>query len=295
MNFKNLETFIAVSKFNSINAAAESLFISPPALQQQLNRLEGEIGFKLFDRNPGGIRLTPAGTTFLEGVQKIRTDLDLLLGRCREIDSMNNCIRFGAINTLRPDLYPRISEVFFQKYPHVIQKPVMKSEEQLFIDLDAGMLDAVEYFDGPRAHAAGRMFQPLIREGRNCLMWPSHPLASRKELTLEELRGQHIVVHRFERIPGFREYVEEHYPDIRLSEEGKVLDFYSLVRSFEDGHIFLVPPHFESNFLPLKAIPLRLEMRWAIGLVYREPCSPILRQFIETAKQVFHTDEEEDK
>ena len=45
MNTKNFETFIAVSKYNSFNAAAEALFISPPALQQQLNRLEEEIGF----------------------------------------------------------------------------------------------------------------------------------------------------------------------------------------------------------------------------------------------------------
>ena len=62
MNTKNIETFIAVSKYNSFNAAAEALFISPPALQQQLNRLEEEIGFRLFGRGPSGIRLTPCRT-----------------------------------------------------------------------------------------------------------------------------------------------------------------------------------------------------------------------------------------
>ena len=58
MNTKNLDTFISVSKYASINAAAEALFISPPALQQQLNRLENEIGFRLLDRNPGGMSST---------------------------------------------------------------------------------------------------------------------------------------------------------------------------------------------------------------------------------------------
>ena len=287
MNSKNLDTFITVSKYGSINAAAEALFISPPALQQQLNRLEGEIGFRLFDRSPGGIRLTPAGAAFLEGITKIRSDMESLLTRCRKTDSEGKTLCIGAILGLQPDLFPRVSGTFYRQYPDVVQKPVMESEEQLFSDLDSGILDAFEYFECPRAHASGRNFEPLIREGRNCLMSPNHPLASRAELTLEDLRGQHIIVYRFDRIPGFREYVAEHYPDIRLSEDPRIMDFYTMVRSFEDGHVGLLPPHVESQFLPLRSVPLRMDMSWPIGLVFREPCSAVLRQFIEVARQVF--------
>lgn len=287
MNTKNLETFIAVSNYSSINAAAEALFISPPALQQQLNRLEKEIGFKLFERNPGGIRLTSAGGVFLEGVIKIRSSMDQLLVRCRETESMNSCLRIGAIAGLQPDLFPRVSAPFFQKYPKVVQKPVMESEDELFSDLDAGVLDAVEYYECARAHASGRNFAPVIREGRSCLLSPGHPLASREELTLEDLRGQHIIVYRFDRIPGFREYTAVHYPEIRVSEDPRIMDFYTMLRSYEDGHIGLVPPHVASQFKPLRAIPLRFDMRWAVGLVYREPCSPVLAQYIEVARQVF--------
>ena len=287
MNTKNLDTFISVSKYSSMNAAAEALFISPPALQQQIKRLEGEIGFRLFDRDPSGIRLTPAGAAFLDGIQKMRSRMELLLTKCREIDSLNSCIRIGAILGLQPDLFPRVSGMFYQKYPGVIQKPVMESEDQLFSDLDSGALDAIEYFDCPKAHAAGRSFEPLIWEGRDCLLSPNHPLAARKELTLDDLKGQHIIVYRFDRIPGFREYVEERYPDIRLNEDSRPVDFYTMVRSFEDGHMGLIPPHCASQFLPLKAVPLRLDMRWATGLVYREPKSALLNQFIEVARQVF--------
>lgn len=286
MNTKNLDTFISVAKFDSINAAAETLFISPPALQQQLNRLEGETGFRLFDRGPGGIRLTPAGAVFLEGVTKIRSDMETLVARCREIDSAGRRIRVGAILGLQPDLFPRVSGDFYRQYPDVVQQPVMESEDQLFSDLDGGALDAIEYYECPRAHAAGRNFEPLIWEGRDCLMSPNHPLANRKELTMEDLRGQHIIVYRFDRIPGFREYAEAHYPDIRLSEDPRIMDFYAMVRSFEDGHIGLLPPHVRNQFLPLKTVPLRMDMRWPLGLVYREPCSAVLKQFIEVAKQV---------
>ena len=290
MNTKNIETFIAVSKYNSFNAAAEALFISPPALQQQLNRLEEEIGFRLFGRGPSGIRLTPAGETFLDGILKIRSDIDLLLTRCRETATLNNSLRIGAILGLQPDLFPRISGPFYQKHPEVIQKPVMESEDQLFIDLDSGALDAVEYFDCPRAHAAGRVFVPLICEGRDCLMSPNHPLASRSRLTLDDLRGQHIIVHRFDRVPGLREYIEKNYPEIKITEDPRCLDLYSVVRSFEDGHVGLIPPHVSSQFLPLRAVPLRMDMRWDTGLVCRGPRSAILDQFIEVARTVFRQD-----
>ena len=287
MNTKNLDTFISISQYSSFNAAAEALFLTPPALQQQVNRLEAEVGFRLFDRGVSGIRLTPAGQTFLDGITKIRSDLDHLLDRCRETDSLNNSIRIGAILGLQPDLFPRLSGPFFQRYPDVIQKPVMESEDKLFTDLDRGTLDVVEYYDCPRAHSAGRSFVPLLREGRDCMMSANHPLANREFLTLDDLRGQHIIVYRFERLPGLREYIEKNYPEIRISEDPRMMDTYTLIRTFEDGHIGLLPPHVGAQFAPLRTVPLKMDLTWTSGLVYREPCSPILRNFIEVAKQVF--------
>ena len=292
MNTRNLDTFIAVSEHNSFNAAAEALFLSPPALQQQVSRLEADIGFKLFDRSVSGIRLTPAGETFLDGVLKLRSDMDLLLTRCRETDSLSNCIRIGAILGMQPDLFPRLSGPFFQRYPKVIQKPVMESEDQLFIDLDRGALDVIEYYDCPRAHTAGRTFVPLIREGRDAMMSPNHPLADRWQLTLDDLAGQHIIVYRFERLPGLREYIEQNYPQIRISEDPRIMDFYSMLRTFEDGHIGLLPPHVGRQFAPLRTVPLKMDLAWTSGLVYREPASPILRDFIRVAQQVFRLAED---
>ena len=292
MNTRNLDTFIAISEHNSFNAAAEALFLSPPALQQQVSRLEADIGFKLFERSVSGIRLTPAGETFLDGVLKLRSDMDLLLTRCKETDSLSNCIRIGAILGMQPDLFPRLSGPFFQRYPKVIQKPVMESEDQLFIDLDRGALDVIEYYDCPRAHTAGRTFVPLIREGRDAMMSPNHPLADRWQLTLDDLAGQHIIVYRFERLPGLREYIEQNYPQIRISEDPRIMDFYSMLRTFEDGHIGLLPPHVGRQFAPLRTVPLEMDLAWTTGLVYREPASPILRDFIDVAQQVFRLAED---
>ena len=65
------------------------------------------------------------------------------------------------------------------------------------------------------------------------------------------------------------------------------MDFYTMLRTFEDGHIGLLPPHVGSQFLPLRTVPLKMGLTWASGLVYREPSSPILRNFINVAREVF--------
>ena len=287
MNFKHLEAFINVAEYGSFSSAADRMFVSSPALQQQINRLESEIGFRLFDRGPGGVQLTAAGRVFFEGARDIQHNLTMLLEKCRETAASACCIRVGAIAGLMPDLFPRITGPFRAKYPQVRQKPVMESEEQLFSDLDSGLMDVVEYFDAPKAHAPGRCYLPLVWEGRDCVMSPNHPLAGREELTLADLRGQRLVVYRFDRIPGFQEYVHANYPEIELSEGNKCADYYSLVRMFEEGYISLAPPHNRGIFSTLATVPLKMDMRWSVGLVYRENPSEIVKNFLDTAKAAF--------
>ena len=112
MNTKNLDTFITVTKYNSINAAADALFISSPALQQQINRLEADVGFKLFERSASGIRLTAAGQTFLDGIIRLRSDMESLLTRCRETASLSSCLRVCS-----PIFFPGSAVPFSRNIP----------------------------------------------------------------------------------------------------------------------------------------------------------------------------------
>ena len=55
---------LEIADCRSISAAAERQFISQSALSQQIQRLEGELGYPLFVRTPRGLTLTAAGETF---------------------------------------------------------------------------------------------------------------------------------------------------------------------------------------------------------------------------------------
>ena len=78
MELRHLRYLVAVAELGSISRAAQKLFIAQPPLSLQIKQLEDEVGTPLLIRYPRGVRLSPAGATFLAEAR----DIEILLVGC---------------------------------------------------------------------------------------------------------------------------------------------------------------------------------------------------------------------
>lgn len=71
MDTRQMEYIIQISEERSITKAAEKLFITQSALNQQLQKLEKELGISLFIRTRSDWQLTPAGEIYVNTARQI--------------------------------------------------------------------------------------------------------------------------------------------------------------------------------------------------------------------------------
>ncbi|HET7835162.1 MAG TPA: LysR family transcriptional regulator, partial [Variovorax sp.] len=83
MDTRQMRCIVAIAECGSLTRAAERLGLAQPALTQTLNRLEGEIGAKLFERSRRGAALTEAGLAIVEDLRAALAHGDAAAERAR--------------------------------------------------------------------------------------------------------------------------------------------------------------------------------------------------------------------
>src|SRR5579872_2947278 len=107
MELRHLRYFIAVADQGGFGRAAQSLRVAQPALSRQIHALETEVGTKLFERLPRGVKLTPAGEVFLEEARSIVTSASRAMDRALHAASGESAV----LRLAHGELYVYASEV----------------------------------------------------------------------------------------------------------------------------------------------------------------------------------------
>jgi len=83
--FPALETLLAVARTGSVGAAARQRHVTSSAVSQQIRRLEGHFGIKLFERAGRGVRLTATGEAALPVVRELWSEAESAFGQLAEL------------------------------------------------------------------------------------------------------------------------------------------------------------------------------------------------------------------
>lgn len=119
-NLEYCKSFYYVVKFGSITAAASALYISQPAVSLSIQKLEDELGCKLFTRMARGVRLTPEGDAFFKHIEKAFNEIESGERVLRDMLNFESGeIIIGASDmTMRYFLLPHL-EKFHHLYPKI--------------------------------------------------------------------------------------------------------------------------------------------------------------------------------
>ncbi len=120
MTITQLEYLVAVDTHRHFGKAAEHCFVSQPTLSAQIQKLEEELGVKIFDRSKQPIMPTEPGEQLLEQARKILSECAMFT---EMVDSKKNILtgelKIGVIPTLAPYLLPLFIQSFALKFPLV--------------------------------------------------------------------------------------------------------------------------------------------------------------------------------
>lgn len=117
MDFKQIEAFISVSKYKSFSKAANSVYLSQPAISTHIASLENELCCQLFDRTSREVILTPAGTSFLKYALEILNARDKAMKCLTDFENnvsgnLNLAASSTPCNTLVPDLVKKFENIY---------------------------------------------------------------------------------------------------------------------------------------------------------------------------------------
>jgi DNA-binding transcriptional LysR family regulator len=177
-----------ISRLGSIRRAAASLNVASSAINRQVLRLERELGARVFDRLPAGMRLTPAGELLLQHVRTTLQNFDRMLA---EMDGLQG-VRSGhvtlvAVDSLLVAFVPRALEEVSRRNPVVTFSALAASPAAVLSTVAAGEAEIGLGFVLP-----GRLALQLVASAPapiGCVMAPDHPLARQKSLTFADLEA----------------------------------------------------------------------------------------------------------
>ena len=291
-----LDVFIKVVDYGSFTKASKHLFISPTAIMKKINTLENHLNLKLIERNPTGIKLTPAGEIIYKDAKFIIDFSKKSIMNGYSITRTHDttfCVGTSMLNPAKPfiDLWYKINQLFPDYKIHLI--PFEDNHEGILSEI--GMLG--EKFDfligvcDSKSWLSLCKFLPLGKYKKMIAVSREHPLASKKCINIEDLYGQTLMmIGRGD--SGINDLIrndlEKNHPQIHIEDTPQFYDISVFNRCAETNNVLLTIECWQDVHPGLVSIPVNWDYSIPYGLLYsNNPPNDVLK-FIESVENMIN-------
>ncbi|MEN8174563.1 MAG: LysR family transcriptional regulator [Pseudomonadota bacterium] len=178
MDINALQAFTAVAEKGSFSRAAESLFVTQPAVSKRIALLEQALGTRLFDRIGHGVSLTQAGERLLPRARDLLSKLDDM---AREIGNLSGevsgSLSMGTSHHIGLHRLPPVLRHYSAAFPEVDLDIRFMDSEQACNEVARGTLE-LGIVTLPRTPADELEILPLWKDRLHVVAGRDHPLAA---------------------------------------------------------------------------------------------------------------------
>jgi len=193
MDFQALNIFLAVAHERSFSRAAAKVHRTQPAVSQAVRRLEVELGEQLFDRSSKTGTLTEAGRMLQNYGHRLVRLAEETESAVRDLrDLRRGRVLVGANEAAVHTLLPLIAR-FRVRYPDIAIDVRRVPARQIAVEVQQGSLDFGALTFHPSE--AGLLEVPVGSDELVLLVPPTHPLATRSHVAMEDIGAEPVVAH----------------------------------------------------------------------------------------------------
>ena len=288
-----LETFICAADAGSFAKAADKLHVTSTAIIKQINILEGDLDVKLFTRTHRGITLTEAGKSLYKDAQYIiKYSKDSVKRAKNAVCSTDDVIRIGTSpltsGQFLLDLWPKLHELCPEvKLKLVSYESSPENAKEILENLGQNIDVVARPFDAELLHARGCAALELAKEPIRCAVPINHRLASKDELTIQDLYDENFMLIRRKwnsHIDALRDDLMQHTA-INIVD----IDFFnvSIFNQCENDNAILIAFDSWRNVHPLlKILPVEWEYTVPFGLLHSPSPSPAVGKFLDAVQSI---------
>lgn len=193
MELRRLRYFVAVAEELNFRRAAERLHLAQPALSQQIQKLEAELGVQLLNRSRRSVSLTAPGLVMLDEARRLLRDAAAAARAAVDAESgAGGKLRVGHLADAVPSILPRAIARFATRHPGVEVLPQTLPARRAIEDVQAGRLDLA--LVGLPAQTEGLQVTSVGVEGTVAAVAGRHPLSGRPSIPMAALHDTELVL-----------------------------------------------------------------------------------------------------